>query len=304
MSFKNSNQGSSATGHDRNPNYWFPKLNLRPNNYEEWIAEVLRYVRGQQGLPQSVARSLETGNTPIYVKRPYIYGVFPDKYVANYDSTTGDEIEVDIVFLPGEPPENIADYIAEIREQIPYPNKIDSPDAYREAEESSKVWAEKSKAFRDAMPIVCGQLEMCLSEDSRKQINAHYPEEWKTYSREADGYNMLRIIRLAHTISAGARPTPIETTTALAELQSMRQHDLPLRDYYDLFVKQLERCRSLNVTVEKLSQSEAIYHFINGVTDRRSAIVRDVMIADFDKPSFPATLHEAFTRIFAAIQAR
>lgn len=263
----------------------------------------MRILFALEKIPNAVARFAETGNDPIYVRRPYIYGLEPYLSVDQLDNKQSDLTEVEYVFNAEELDDERRDFIQQLRAEIPIPDKDDDPDEYAAMVSCRERWNSLRDSYLDCLPKVCGQLELCLSEESRRHIQAHFNESWNLY-RHNNLHRMLYIIRLSHTVSTGAKPSLIDINRALNELQSLNQGESTLEEYYESFTEQLEKCRTIGVNNAKLTTDESIYQFVNGVTDINAAIVRDTLILNHGSATFPQTLNEAFVKISQAIKAR
>eukprot|EP01033_Poteriospumella_lacustris_P012998 gene12998-9295_t len=198
----------------------------------------------------------------------------------NFDSDEGDSTEVEDAFNPGEDPEVLEDFLLEWKNATPVPTEdADEVELFRL---NSRLWQKLRTEFFTGRKVMCGQLQLALSEESKRHIDAHFAAAWQSAVIDRNPYRMLSILRNSHTITRGAHASVTEITNAARELEDMRQE---------------------HRTLEELPDQVAVYHFIAGVTHPHGKTIRNILITQYQTAEFPLTVDDAFKRISAAMKA-
>lgn len=161
---KNSGNNAGSGGHDHPNTYQqlFPTLTLNPNNYNRWIENLLRIAEANDKIPASVVRFSKSGNEPIFIRRLYLYGMFPFMNLHLYDSGKGDLIEVEDVFNEGTDEEDLQEFIQEWREEhlIPEDDEI-----FEMHSQTRKHWQKLGQDHHHGLKIMAGQIQLSLSDE-------------------------------------------------------------------------------------------------------------------------------------------
>eukprot|EP01033_Poteriospumella_lacustris_P011601 gene11601-8269_t len=241
-------------------------------------------------LPKSVVRFSMTHNECIFARRNFIWRWDPLN-LNSLDNDDGDTQEV-----PDD--EEIEAWIADAN-NVPDNSDITYTDGYR-------TWVKKRQDFEDGRRTFTANIDLSLSPASRIHIRAHHLQEWNEAMNDEDPFEALQIIKQSHAVLGGATATLNDFEHARKGVTEATQAPSEsLADFKERFTRLVATARTVGVTEVRLTNTETVYHFIRGVTDKKAAFIKqDLINRHAVYPAmFPQSVEVAHGLIAASVRA-
>eukprot|EP01033_Poteriospumella_lacustris_P011390 gene11390-8106_t len=174
---------------------------------------------------------------------------------------------------------------------------------YRQA---YQTWAKKREEFEDGRRVFTANIDLALSQASRTHIRAHHNEEWNTAMLLEDPFRALEIIRQSHAVMGGATATLNDFEHARKGITEASQGSTEsLADFKERFIRLVTHARTVGVNETRLSRIETVYHFIRGVTEKKSLFIKQDLVNrhTLDPVNVPQTIEVAHGLIAASVRA-